>query len=235
MLKVAPKAHQRFCALSLHYRGAFAGLRLRKLLALYSGADAQGAQILRDKVVLLVEGVYESSTPFDEWLSIVDELLLLIEADQSGTVANTPKLSPAGLGIGELKRVAARLSSSTAFELSLVRPATKPTFSYRAPDGYYIPFNDASPGQQANALLSLLFGHAVGPLLIEQPEDDLDRATALSIAESIWSAKEKRQLGRCVTQSKSLGDRRRGACTALLSLHASSGRSARRSLPSRAE
>jgi chromosome segregation protein len=43
-------------------------------------------------------------------------------------------------------------------------------------------------------LLALLLGQAVGPLLIDQPEDDLDNATALQIAESIWPAKQKRQL-----------------------------------------
>ncbi len=154
----------------------------------------QGAQVLKEKVARVVQSVQESAAPFDEWLAIVDELLLLVEAEQAGVPAVVPQLAAAGFGTLELKRMALRLQPSTAFELSLFRPTTHPTFSYRAPDSTYIPFDEASPGQQANALLALLFGQAVGPLLIDQPEDDLDNATALQIAESIWAAKEKRQL-----------------------------------------
>jgi chromosome segregation protein len=154
----------------------------------------QGANVTRDKISRLVETVPISNQPFDEWISIIDEIMSLIQAEQTGAIAPTPKLSAAGLGASELKRIATRLGATAAFELSLFRPGTRPFFSYRMPDGSYIPFDQASPGQQANALLTLLFGQAVGPLLIDQPEDDLDNATALQIAESIWSAKEKRQL-----------------------------------------
>ena len=142
----------------------------------------------------IIQTVQNSETPFDEWLAVVDELLHLVESERAGLPATTPKLSAEGFVPSELKRMGAKLTATAAFELSLQRPETYPTFSYRIPDSSYIPFEEASPGQQANALLALLFGQAVGPLLIDQPEDDLDNATALQIAESIWPAKEKRQL-----------------------------------------
>ncbi|MBB5319476.1 TrlF family AAA-like ATPase [Tunturibacter empetritectus] len=157
-------------------------------------AAIQGANVTREKIAGLIKSVGSSASPFDEWIAIVDEILLLVEAEQAGTPAITPKMAAAGFGTPELKRVANKLTATSAFELSLQRPTTHPSFSYRVANASYIPFEQASPGQQANALLSLLFGQAVGPLIIDQPEDDLDNATALQIAESIWSAKEKRQL-----------------------------------------
>jgi hypothetical protein len=68
-------------------------------------------------------------------------------------------------------------------------------------------------------LLALLLGQAVGPLLIDQPEDDLDNATALQIAESIWPAKQKRQLIIAIHNPKPLGDRRRRARPSLQPLY----------------
>ena len=154
----------------------------------------RGAQVFEEKIARCVKTVSSSQTPFDEWLGVVDELLSVVDAERGGPPAIVPKLASAGFGSAELKRIGAKLTPFSAFELSLQRPATYPSFSYRAPDDSYIPFEQASPGQQANALLALLFGQAVGPLLIDQPEDDLDNATALQIAESIWPAKQRRQL-----------------------------------------
>jgi len=169
------------------------GADVSHLTQAFVGA-VRGAQILEDKLSRCVKSSGSASDPFDYWIELIDELLLLIDSEGNGVPAIVPKLASAGFGIPELKRLAGKLTPSVAFELSLHRPATHPTFSYRAPDGTYIPFDQASPGQQANALLALLFGQAAGPLLIDQPEDDLDNATALQIAESIWPAKQKRQL-----------------------------------------
>jgi type III restriction enzyme len=69
-----------------------------------------------------------------------------------------------------------------------------PIFEYRTDGGEYIPFENASPGQQATALIQLLLGQSRGPLLIDQPEDDLDNTTILDVAERVWGSKEKRQI-----------------------------------------
>jgi chromosome segregation protein len=57
-----------------------------------------------------------------------------------------------------------------------------------------IPFSEASAGQQATALLSVLLNQEGSPLLIDQPEDDIDNRAINDIIESIWFAKNKRQL-----------------------------------------
>jgi type III restriction enzyme len=94
----------------------------------------------------------------------------------------------------ELRRIAAKLKPTAAFQLTLGYPESVPIFEYQTKDGSYVPFEDASPGQQATALIGLLMNQSAGPLVIDQPEDDLDNSTILRVAERLWSSKEKRQI-----------------------------------------
>ncbi|MCB0458151.1 MAG: ATP-binding protein, partial [Flavobacteriaceae bacterium] len=60
--------------------------------------------------------------------------------------------------------------------------------------GDVIPFREASAGQQATALLTVLLNQPGIPLLIDQPEDDIDNRAIDQIIKNIWDAKKKRQL-----------------------------------------
>lgn len=66
-------------------------------------------------------------------------------------------------------------------------------FEYRD-GGNYSPFHQASPGQQAAALLKLLLNQEAGTLIIDQPEDDLDNGVVMEIASLLQTTKRKRQL-----------------------------------------
>ncbi|MDF1525763.1 MAG: AAA family ATPase [bacterium] len=80
-------------------------------------------------------------------------------------------------------------------EVALTSLGDKPEFSYKpSPGTDEISFQDASAGQQATALLKVLLKEDSGPLIIDQPEDDLDNATILEIAEELWEAKQHRQI-----------------------------------------
>lgn len=57
-----------------------------------------------------------------------------------------------------------------------------------------IPFNNASAGQQATAIIEALLHQSGPPLIIDQPEDDLDNAIIGKIVEHLWQAKQQRQL-----------------------------------------
>lgn len=57
-----------------------------------------------------------------------------------------------------------------------------------------IPFEDASYGQQAGSILTILLNQEFGPLIIDQPEDDLDNKVVHQITENIVAAKHKRQI-----------------------------------------
>ena len=57
-----------------------------------------------------------------------------------------------------------------------------------------IPFEDASAGQQATALLNVLLNQGGFPLIIDQPEDDIDNRAIEKIINNLWSSKKKRQI-----------------------------------------
>ncbi len=72
---------------------------------------------------------------------------------------------------------------------------TEAFISFEYKDGKeFIPFSQASPGQQASALLQLLLKQEAGTLIIDQPEDDLDNRIIMDIANLLQSTKRKRQL-----------------------------------------
>jgi type III restriction enzyme len=78
--------------------------------------------------------------------------------------------------------------------LADLRPA--PTFRYSSSNdpSSEIPFDEASAGQQATALLTILLNQTGPPLIIDQPEDDIDNRAVEDIVGNIWNAKKKRQL-----------------------------------------
>ncbi|MBB4001270.1 TrlF family AAA-like ATPase [Aurantimonas endophytica] len=61
-------------------------------------------------------------------------------------------------------------------------------------EGTDIPFEQASAGQQASALLRLLLNQEAGSLIIDQPEDDLDNRVVMDIVRLIRTSKSRRQL-----------------------------------------
>ena len=79
-------------------------------------------------------------------------------------------------------------------DLSLTELEDEPRFQYRQREGDYIEFRDASAGQQATVLLRVLLNQEGPPLIIDQPEEDLDNEIVLSIVQEIWKAKKNRQI-----------------------------------------
>lgn len=68
--------------------------------------------------------------------------------------------------------------------------------SYR-PEGYskYIPLSNASAGQKTTAILTFLLAYGQLPLLLDQPEDDLDNKLVYDLIVSrLKTAKSKRQI-----------------------------------------
>lgn len=66
-------------------------------------------------------------------------------------------------------------------------------FEYHDATGY-IPFEQASPGQQASALLNLLLNQEAGTLIIDQPEEDLDNKVIMKIVGLVQKTKCTRHL-----------------------------------------
>lgn len=151
-----------------------------------------------EKFESLIRSISGASDPVQAWIELIEELLALARlAPQLATGSEpcpTPMLTQAGFITSEVRRIATKLSPVTAFQLSLVYPESVPVFEYKTVGNAYIPFDEASPGQQATALIGLLLNQTAGPLVVLQPEDDLDMSTILQVAERLWKAKEKRQV-----------------------------------------
>jgi chromosome segregation protein len=159
--------------------------------------DRTGIRNRDSKITDLCSIVSKSENPPEAWMTILHELELLIpNPDSTGPAVgpNTPQLIAAGFTSADNEKLSARLTSDDWLELSLIELADEPVFEYKQRDADYISFAEASAGQQATALLRVLLNQEGPPLIIDQPEDDLDNQVIHEIAVEIGAAKARRQL-----------------------------------------
>lgn len=163
----------------------------QKFRGILAGSNVRGT-----RVEALFENLAKETSPVATWEAVLTELetLSLLEPDTEITSEQTPVLSRLGLPVIDQKKIVLKLTPDAWLDLSLIDLSDKPQFEYRAKEGEYIPFASASAGQQASALLSTLLAHSGSPLVIDQPEDDLDSDTVQQIVTKIWQSKNRRQL-----------------------------------------
>ena len=132
------------------------------------------------------------------WKRIIADLEKLAEFDEERDGAEkrpaAPALSRAGFTDANLDGIARSLRPDDWLTLSLTPIKSEPLFEYQSREQEYISFRNASAGQQATALLKTLLNQPGPPLIIDQPEEDLDNPVILEIVEKVWEAKQKRQL-----------------------------------------
>jgi type III restriction enzyme len=105
-----------------------------------------------------------------------------------------PTLRASGFNDKELRALSARMDDDSWIRLRVLTPTDVVRFEYRAREGDYIEFSDASAGQRATALMRVLLAQEDVPLLVDQPEDDLDNSVIHEVARDIWTAKVRRQI-----------------------------------------
>lgn len=93
----------------------------------------------------------------------------------------------------QVAKVYANLSDKTVGAILSSTPRDSIVLTYMS-ESQPIRFEQASPGQQASALLRLLLRQAVGTLIIDQPEDDLDNRVMMEIVRLVRRSKTSRQL-----------------------------------------
>ncbi|MEF3047151.1 TrlF family AAA-like ATPase [Pseudotabrizicola sp. L79] len=183
------------------------GGAIRATVRRFSNADAfsellkerlSGSGIRRDRIEQIAGAILEAEDPHRTWLGTLQDLEVLAnfdpEKDSAEHLPDTPFLTGAGATKGDCDKLARKLSPSDWLALSLTEIASEPHFEYRSREGEYIHFSNASSGQQATALLRTLLNQAGPPLLIDQPEEDLDNPVMQEIVEQIWAAKKRRQI-----------------------------------------
>lgn len=158
----------------------------------------QGSHINQEKILQLIDEINQSNNPFETWQRIVFEIQTIwehyLEQGPNFEIPSEVQLITKYLKEREIRRLAERINEEKIISLLLYRFKEKPIFKYCIPGGETIDFNQASAGQQASALLKVLLLNEGPPLIIDQPEDDLDNEIVAEIAELIWEAKKKRQL-----------------------------------------
>jgi chromosome segregation protein len=174
---------------TVHAGAGTAGLQER-FKNVVRGSNLRGARIEK-----FLDDVAAAEDPLAAWHAALDELeaIVLAEGDPAATPA-APATALKAFAADELPKIIARVTPETILELSLLGLDDHPVFEYRTKEGEYIAFGDASAGQQATALLRVLLNQGGPPLIIDQPEDDLDNQVIFEIVDLIWKAKGTRQL-----------------------------------------
>jgi len=155
----------------------------------------QGARISPQNWDALREALLSGGTGVEQWRTLMVELRPLAEmtSEEGSEDAKPPELQ--GWSLTDRQRLAIldRLTPDTWLELALTSLKDVPAFYYRK-GAERISFDRASAGEQATALLRVLLNGQGGPLIIDQPEDDLNKELTQEIVEQVWKAKQSRQI-----------------------------------------
>lgn len=159
----------------------------------------QGTRINEYKIQSLCDCIKSTDNPLETWKEILVELKSLAElkiSQGSNELPETPILESCDYNDGNKTRIAEVLNSSGWLNMATTEIEFNPEFKYTTNNemGDEIPFSEASAGQQATALLTVLLNQPGTPLIIDQPEDDIDNRAIEDIIKNIWEAKKKRQL-----------------------------------------
>ena len=80
-------------------------------------------------------------------------------------------------------------------QLDLFFPEDSLDIEYKSPNGKYQPIDQGSPGQKTAALLSFVLSYGNDPIILDQPEDDLDNRLIYElIVKQLKESKSKRQI-----------------------------------------
>ncbi len=159
-----------------------------------------GIRELDLKCFALVEAATKDGSV--EWERLVDALVTLRR--ERMLAGDTAEIDPAltsqlrsalgwDLTENQARLVLARLDDARLARI--ISAWAKPYIRFEYKDrGVYMPFERASPGQQASALLTLLLNQEAGTLIVDQPEDDLDNRVIMDVVRLLQRTKRKRQL-----------------------------------------
>lgn len=151
------------------------------------------------KVKALAHMVCTAEHPVKKWVECATELETLISTKGTSVLPGTPILEAAGFTNANLESIRNSFPKDSLEAIRFVNLPDQIKFAFRLgkkADGSanYIPFDSASPGQQATCLLRTLLAQSGTPLLIDQPEEDLDNEQIHVLSRLIAQTKHNRQL-----------------------------------------
>ncbi|MDR1026336.1 MAG: AAA family ATPase [Lactobacillus sp.] len=158
----------------------------------------QGTRTTAEKIQALCDTVYNADEPLDTWNLLLEEIRILAEVRKLSNENSftTPILTRCEFTENNKAKLIESLTPEKCLNVATTEIEFNPVFKYLTNNqmGDEIPFSDASAGQQATALLTVLLNQNGGPLIIDQPEDDIDNRAIEDIVNNIWEAKKCRQL-----------------------------------------
>jgi chromosome segregation protein len=178
MIKAETKGSLDVASLTQRLKTAFAGMNIKE-----------------EKIDKICQLLLKSQDPFVEWNKVLAELeaLALYSMGGPNELPDTPILNKCSFIETERKRIATQFDVLRWIELSVVELEFVPKFQYctNKKKKEYIAFPDASAGQQATALLTVLLNQPGAPLIIDQPEDDIDSKLFKEIVRRVWKASNR--------------------------------------------
>lgn len=169
-----------------------AGAGVERLRESFTAA-IRGSSVRTERVTAFFSELATREDPATAWEGALADLDPTA-ADESGTLRPLSTVTSMGLTHADAQRIVSKLTPESWLGLALTPVEDHPSFEFQTKPGEYIAFADASAGQQATALLRVLLNQSGPPLIIDQPEDDLDSEIVLQVVEQIWTAKTQRQL-----------------------------------------
>ena len=169
------------------------GSGLRSLDGRLRGA-VQGSGVRSAKIEQFFADLDQTDDPVQAWEECLDELEIAMRSVEDPDPPSNPRLCEYGFSESDVAKMASQLNPESWLDLALTKIEDQPYFEYRSKDGEYFDFTVASAGQQATALLRVLLAQGGPPLIIDQPEDDLDSQVIVDVVERVWNAKKTRQL-----------------------------------------
>ncbi|SDR67114.1 type III restriction enzyme [Polaribacter sp. KT25b] len=169
----------------------------KSLISLFSGSSLN---IPKARSIQLTEFVSNSEDSLKNWLEIILEFKLLsefnINPESQNEYPHSPILDSLGFSIANKKKITENLNSNNFLDIATISLDFLPKFKYQTNNQMEdeIPFEDASAGQQATALLNVLLNQNGFPLIIDQPEDDIDNRAIEKIIKNLWNSKKHRQI-----------------------------------------
>lgn len=155
------------------------------------------SQIREKRIEAIINTVKSAENPLSKWEELLDEMLALVKWKEGASAeGKNPPETPlllAALDTSFLEKLHTVISSDRV--ASALRVVIRPKVNiYQQRQGGEIEFRKASQGEQAASLLTILMNQSRGPLIIDQPEEDLDNKIINDIIKTIRCTKDDRQL-----------------------------------------
>lgn len=137
-------------------------------------------------------------TVLDRLLSEVGALLRWkIGTGDTGEDKSPPKIATLSSVLGDSESIVRafteHVDEGRFIAIGEAVPLARVSFKYKS-EGKEIAFEKASEGQRAAVLLTMLLKQSGGPLMIDQPESDLDNSVVTKVVELLHQMKSRRQL-----------------------------------------